>query len=311
MVVLVTGANGQLGCEMRLRSVGSSDSYIFSDIAEISEDSRSMLAALSTSMVDTSTLHLDITDINQVREMVRSHAVDVIVNCAAYTNVEAAEDNEALASKLNSTAPSILAKVMQEVDGNLIHISTDYVFGGHALSAPCKEDTEVAPLGVYGRTKLEGEREIARSGCPSIIIRTAWLYSEFGKNFCLTIRRLSFEKESLNVVCDQRGTPTYAADLATAIGSIISERALDRTGIYHFSNEGECTWYDFAKKIAQLSGNLSCKIMPCKSSEYPSKVQRPSYSVLDKTKYKTTFHKDISQWEDSLEKCIKNINAKQ
>lgn len=310
MVVLVTGANGQLGCELRLKSVASKDTFIFSDIADISDSSRAMLQALVEGHPDTSTLRLDITDSVAVRETVRKYGVNVIVNCAAYTNVEAAEDNSDIARKLNAQAPSILSRVIEEQGGTLIHISTDYVFGDGESSAPYKEDAKGAPLGVYGRTKLEGEQEIAITGCSYIILRTAWLYSEFGRNFCLTMRQLTSQKDTIKVVDDQRGTPTYAGDLAEAIISIISERMLDRTGIYHFSNEGECTWYDFAQSIAQFSGNLSCRILPCASSEYPSKVRRPSYSVLDKDKFKATFLRTIPQWKDSLIKCISNLDKK-
>lgn len=283
MNILVTGANGQLGHEMQNVSRGSSHRYIFTDI---------------TGGYDT----LDITDPEAVMRMVRENDINVIVNCAAYTDVDKAETSQPLASLLNSTAPGNLARAMKAVNGTLIHISTDYVFHGNR-NIPYSEDCPAEPLGVYGRTKLAGERNIAETGCASIIIRTAWLYSPFGKNFVKTMRRLTSSMESIKVVFDQTGTPTYAGDLAAAISHIIGTGQLDKTGIYHFSNEGVCSWFDFAKAICSMSGN-TCDIQPCHSEEFPSPVERPHFSVLDKTKIKQTFGIRIPYWTDSLNKCI-------
>ncbi len=293
MVILVTGANGQLGNEMRLMTKGSSDDYIFTDVTE---------------QEGVKTTFLDITDIEALRAVVKSEDVKCIVNCAAYTNVDKAETDEALCRKLNATAPELLAKVMKEVDGLLIHVSTDYVFGGDPYNTPCKESQKGTPTGVYGKTKLEGEQNIIASGVNHIIIRTAWLYSEFGKNFVKTILNLTATKPALNVVFDQCGTPTYAGDLAALIVDIITNRKYEgNTGVYHYSNEGVCSWYDFTVKIAELAGNTACDIQPCHSDEFPSPVKRPAYSVLDKTKVKTTFGVKVPYWTVSLCKCIKNI----
>ena len=230
--------------------------------------------------------------------------MDVIVNCAAYTNVEGAEDHPALAELLNAQAVGHLAAAMKEVGGLLVQISTDYVFGLEPYNIPCREDQEGTPTGVYGLTKLHGEQAILRSGVRHVILRTAWLYSEFGNNFVKTMLRLTSERPSVQVVFDQVGTPTYAWDLARTIRDIL---CAPQEGIFHYSNEGVCSWYDFAKAIARLSGHTSCEIRPCHSSEFPSKVRRPAYSVLDKTKIKETFGLSIPYWTDSLEKCIEQL----
>ncbi len=290
MNILVTGANGQLGMELRNVTAGRRDKYIFSDVI---------------SPPEVETLNLDITDIDAVRIVCESEKIGVIVNCAAYTNVDKAEDEPSMAMLLNCTAAGNLAKVAAERDAELIHISTDYVFHGD-IPLPCREDRRTEPLGVYGSTKLAGEREIGRSGCRSIIIRTAWLYSPYGKNFVRTMLHLTEERDSLKVVFDQVGTPTYAHDLAALVTGIIEDDKLDRTGTYHFSNEGAVSWYDFAKAICEIGGN-SCDIRPCRTEEYPSKAARPRFSVLDKTKVKETFGIRIPYWRDSLEDCIKRI----
>ncbi len=290
MNILVTGANGQLGTELRNVTAGSRNNYIFSDV---------------TSLPGVETLNLDITNIDAVRIVCDSEKVDVIVNCAAYTNVDKAEDEPSMAMLLNCTAAGNLAKVAAERDAALIHISTDYIFHGD-IPMPCKEDWPTDPLGVYGSTKLAGEKEIERSGCRSMILRTAWLYSPYGKNFVKTMLRLTEERDSLNVVFDQIGTPTYAYDLASLITRIIEDGQLDKTGIYHFSNEGAVSWYDFAKAISEIGGT-TCDIRPCHTEEYPSKARRPRFSVLDKTKVKETFKVTIPYWRDSLADCIKRI----
>lgn len=293
MKILVTGANGQLGNEIRIVAENSSDEYIFSDVTE---------------QQGVSTTFLDMTDINALRGIVRKENVQCIVNCAAYTNVDKAETDEELCRKLNATAPKLLAQVMKEVDGLLIHISTDYVFGGDPYNTPCKEDQKGTPTGVYGMTKLEGENNIIGTGVNHIIIRTAWLYSEFGRNFVKTMMSLTATKPNLNVVFDQVGTPTYAGDLAEFIYDIITNRKYKgNNGIYHYSNEGVCSWYDFTIKIAELAGNKDCDIQPCHSDEFPSTVKRPAFSVLDKTKAKTTFNVTIPYWTTSLRKCISNM----
>ena len=293
MKILVTGANGQLGNEMRLMTKGSSDEYIFTDVKE---------------QEGVKTTFLDITDIDALRAVVKSEGVKCIVNCAAYTNVDKAETDEDLCRKLNAKAPENLAIVMKEANGLLIHISTDYVFGGEPYNTPCKEEQKGTPTGVYGKTKLEGEQNIIASGVNHIIIRTAWLYSEYGKNFVKTMLNLTATKPALNVVFDQCGTPTYAGDLAALIVDIITNKKHEgNTGIYHFSNEGVCSWYDFTMKIAELAGNTACDIQPCHSDEFPSPVKRPAYSVLDKTKVKTTFGTKVPYWTVSLRKCMENI----
>lgn len=284
--ILVTGADGQLGREMQIASRSSRNRFIFTDIAGEYE-------------------RLDITDQQAIADIVRENHVNVIVNCAAYTNVDKAETDPETANLLNNIAAGNLADAMKAVNGTLIHISTDYVFQGDR-NIPCREDWPTEPLGVYGKTKLAGEKSIEATGCASIIIRTAWLYSPFGKNFVKTMRDLTSTRESLKVVFDQVGTPTYAGDLAETICRIIENGQLDKTGIYHFSNEGVCSWFDFAKAICEMSGN-TCDIRPCHSDEFPSPVARPHFSVLDKTKIKQTFGIRIPYWTDSLKLCIEEI----
>lgn len=294
MNILVTGANGQLGNEIRNLAASSSDNFVFTDV--------------TTSSVS-ETIKLDITDSAKVISMVHDLRVDCILNCAAYTNVDKAEDQEDLAYMINATATNNLAQAAAEANAFLIHISTDYVFGGDSC-VPYRETDSVNPTGAYGRTKYAGERFVMESGCRYIIFRTAWLYSPYGNNFVKTIRRLTVERDCLNVVFDQTGTPTCAADLANAIMDIIENRKYEgKDGIYHFSNEGVCSWYDFAVEIASLSGNFGCHILPCHSDEFPSKVKRPSFSVLDKSKYKEVFGMTVPYWKDSLEKCIGIMNS--
>lgn len=286
MKILITGANGQLGNEMQRHiAANTTNQYLFTDVAE-----------------------LDITDLAAIRQLVKSEQVDVIVNCAAYTNVDKAEDDYETADLLNNKAVANLATVAKEANATLIHISTDYVFQGDR-NTPCKEEWETNPLGVYGKTKLAGEQAVLDSGCNYIIIRTAWLYSEFGNNFVKTMRRLTGERDSLKVVFDQVGTPTYAGDLAELIHHIINTGQLDKQGIYHYSNEGVCSWYDFTKAIAVLSEHTACNIQPCHSDEFPSKVKRPSFSVLDKTKVKETFGIEVPYWKVSLINCINELES--
>lgn len=311
--ILVTGANGQLGNELRLVShdCTSGDQYLFTDVVDASPESISMLRKLGGNNIDVSTRKLDITDLSAIRQFVKENQISVVINCAAYTNVDAAEDNYDLAELLNAQAVENLATVMKEVEGGLlIHISTDYVFGGDPYNTPCKEDQQGTPTGVYGLTKLHGEQAIQRVGCNHVIIRTAWLYSEFGKNFVKTMLNLTATKKSLKVVFDQIGTPTYAKDLAVVIFKIVSSRVIfNHNSVFHFSNEGVCSWYDFAKMVAYYCGHYACEILPCHSDEYPSTVKRPSYSVLDKTKIKKTFNIHVSYWIDSLKKCISNFGS--
>lgn len=286
MNILVTGANGQLGNCIRNAAKDSKDNYIFTDVAE-----------------------LDITDAEAVADIVKGNNIKLIINCAAYTNVDKAESEVALAEKLNATAVDNLAKAIKANDGTLIHISTDYVFGGDPYNTPCREDQTGTPTGVYGLTKLHGEQAIKASGCKALIFRTAWLYSEYGRNFVKTMLNLTSTKPELKVVFDQAGTPTYARDLADAIYQIIENRKFEgNEGIYHYSNEGVCSWYDFTKAIAEIAGNTDCDIQPCHSNEFPSPVVRPSYSVLDKTKFKKTFGLRVPYWMDSLKICIKELN---
>jgi len=316
MNILVTGANGQLGNEMRIVAKESKDKYIFTDVVELEGQDTTIL---------------DITDLDAVRDIVSEYGVNVIVNCAAWTNVDAAEDPEKydLVESLNAKAPENLAVAMKEVDGLLVHVSTDYVFGGDPYNTPCKEEQKGTPTGVYGMTKLHGEENIQKSGVNYIILRTAWLYSEFGKNFVKTMLNLTSTRPQLKVVFDQVGTPTYAYDLAMAIKTVIEDYSehesyksseyssnssnscskvkYDKTGIYHFSNEGVCSWYDFTKMIAEYAGNKDCDVQPCHSDEFPSPVKRPAYSVLDKTKVKQTFGFSIPYWTVSLRKCISNL----
>ena len=310
MIILVTGANGQLGNEMRIVTKGSKDKYIFTDVCDEHPESIEMLHKLAGEDIDTSTTKLDITNLDDIRKMVKENDVKVIVNCAAWTNVDGAEDLEKydLVELLNASAPKNLAIAMKEVNGLIIHISTDYVFGGDPYNTPCKEDQKGAPTGVYGLTKLHGEQGIITTNCNYVILRTAWLYSEFGKNFVKTMLNLTATKLQLKVVFDQVGTPTYAYDLAAAIFDIIEERKFDgNTGIYHYSNEGVCSWYDFTKMIAENAGIKNCDVQPCHSDEFPSPVKRPAYSVLDKTKVKETFCIEVPYWADSLRKCMSNM----
>lgn len=354
MNILVTGANGQLGSEMRLVAAldnAAGDNYIFTDINDVTPEQEAMLGKLverelaedgcncdgvfgnegkakCSATVDVATRKLDITNLVEVKRIVAEERIDVIVNCAAYTNVDAAESNYELAESLNTKAPENLAIAIAEVGGLLVHISTDYVFGKEPYNIPCREDQKGTPTGVYGLTKLYGEQKIIAAGCKYVILRTAWLYSEFGKNFCRTMLNLLATKTALNVVFDQAGTPTYAGDLAAAIAVILKDYALEtccapecmkgekimegnysKSGIYNYSNEGVCSWFDFTKMIQRISGEqrMNCKVRPCHSSEFPSPVIRPAYSVLDKTKIKETFGIGVPYWVDSLEKCLTNL----
>lgn len=282
MNILVTGANGQLGNEMRRIAASgvTPHRYIFTDVAE-----------------------LDITDPAAIEAMMTAEQVNAIVNCAAYTNVDKAEDDEAVADLINNKAVANLAAAAKAHDALLVHVSTDYVFGGDG-NLPRKEDDAVNPLGVYGVTKLAGEQSIAAAGCRSVILRTAWLYSVHGKNFVKTMLSLMATRPELKVVFDQVGTPTYAGDLADAIAAILCDPQVDeKLGIYHFSNEGVCSWFDFSTAIAELSGS-ACVVKPCHSDEFPSKVTRPAFSVLDKTKIKAAFGLDIPHWRTSLIGCL-------
>lgn len=284
MNILVTGCRGQLGTHLGLLAPRSSHQWLFADVDE-----------------------LDITDRQCVDHFVQEHDIQLIVNCAAYTNVDRAESEEAITMRINAEAVGNLADIMQAVGGGLIHISTDYVFGGTLYNTPCSENMEPNPTGAYGRTKLVGEQAALRCS-RTIILRTSWLYSEYGRNFLLTMRRLTAEKPQVSVVFDQVGTPTYAGDLASAIFNIIENGQLQHVGIYNFSNEGVCSWYDFAVAIAQQCGNTACRVLPCHSDEFPSPVKRPAYSVLDKTKFKQTFRQEIPHWTDGLRRCIDNLN---
>lgn len=297
MNILVTGANGQLGNEMRIIAQTSDDHYLFTDVVEVE---------------GSPTTILDITDLEAVRCIVKQESVDCIINCAAYTNVDKAESDEAFCEVLNAQAPQNLALAIKEVNGLLVHVSTDYVFGGEPYNTPCTEEQKGTPTGVYGKTKLHGEENILATGCKYAILRTAWLYSEFGKNFVKTMLNLTTTKSQLKVVFDQVGTPTYAYDLAVAIATIVedykaSTSTWSKSGIYHFSNEGVCSWFDFTKMIAAYAENKDCDIQPCHSDGFPSPVKRPAYSVLDKTKIKATFGIQIPYWTDSLKRCMTNL----
>ena len=298
MNILVTGANGQLGREMRLTAKESSHHYIFTDVAPAE---------------GLETILLDITDRNAVEQMVSEEQVGAIVNCAAWTDVDACETDSVMAAKaerINALAPAILAQAMRDVNGLLVHISTDYVFGLEPYNTPCNEEQKGTPTGVYGHSKLRGEMVIRNSGVQYIILRTSWLYSEYGKNFCRTMMKLTAEKPQVNVVFDQTGTPTYALDLAQAITTILERESWrGNTGIYNYSNEGVCSWYDFAMTIRKMAGHEACQINPCHSNEYPSPVKRPAYSVLDKSKFKQTFHLSIPYWAESLLKCVNNLKG--
>ena len=298
MNILVTGANGQLGREMRLTAKESSHHYIFTDVAPTE---------------GLETILLDITDRNAVEQMVSEEQVGAIVNCAAWTDVDACETDSVMAAKaerINALAPAILAQAMRDVNGLLVHISTDYVFGLEPYNTPCNEEQKGTPTGVYGHSKLRGEMVIRNSGVQYLILRTSWLYSEYGRNFCRTMMKLTAEKPQVNVVFDQTGTPTYALDLAQAITTILERESWrGNTGIYNYSNEGVCSWYDFAMTIRKMAGHEACQINPCHSSEYPSPVKRPAYSVLDKSKFKQTFHLSIPYWAESLLKCVNNLKG--
>lgn len=298
MNILVTGANGQLGREMRLTAKESSHHYIFTDVAPAE---------------GLETILLDITDRNAVEQMVNEEQVGAIVNCAAWTDVDACETDSVMAAKaerINALAPAILAQAMRDVNGLLVHISTDYVFGLEPYNTPCNEEQKGTPTGVYGHSKLRGEMVIRNSGVQYIILRTSWLYSEYGRNFCRTMMKLTAEKPQVNVVFDQTGTPTYALDLAQAITTILERESWrGNTGIYNYSNEGVCSWYDFAMTIRKMAGHEACQINPCHSNEYPSPVKRPAYSVLDKSKFKQTFHLSIPYWAESLLKCVNNLKG--
>ncbi|MCR4659006.1 MAG: dTDP-4-dehydrorhamnose reductase [Bacteroidales bacterium] len=285
MNILVTGANGQLGRHLQLCCNKTEHNVVFTDVDE-----------------------LDITSADAVREFTCRQHIDTIVNCAAYTNVDQAESDAAAADLVNNVAVGHLATAMSEVCGLLVHISTDYVFGGNCGNTPRTEAEPVNPTGVYGLTKLRGEQAIAASGCKHIIIRTSWLYSEYGKNFMRTMLSLTASRDSVSVVADQVGTPTYAGDLATTIWTILANPKIENSqGLYHYSNEGVCSWYDFAYFIATHAGNTACKVNPCHSSEFPSKVVRPSFSVLDKTKIKNTFNITIPHWTTSAQRCLDNL----
>ena len=285
MKILVTGSNGQLGTHVRNLAEGSQYQYFFTDVDE-----------------------LDICRRDAVLNYVLTNGINVVINCAAYTNVDKAEDCEAEAEVVNATAVRHLADAMKVSGGMLIHISTDYVFGGSGLNRPIREDEPFNPTGAYGRTKMHGEQAIAEVGCHAVIVRTAWLYSEYGNNFVKTMLRLMQERPSLNVVFDQVGTPTYAGDLARLVVAMAENEDLRNCeGVYHFTDEGVCSWYDFAHEIARQAGFTECKISPCHSDEFPSKVTRPPYSVLDKSKVKKTFDFEIPYWTESLERCISNM----
>ena len=280
MTILVTGGDGQLGSALRLASAESCHSYLFTDVKE-----------------------LDITSAEEVNKFLEKIDIDVVVNCAAYTAVDRAESDESTADKINHKAVATIAEACLRHNATLIHISTDYIFSGEA-TAPITEEAEPSPINAYGRTKWAGEVAIAESGCRAIVLRTSWLYSEFGTNFCKTMRALTASRPEIKVVADQLGTPTYAGDLAEAIVKIIESGEVTKSGIYNYSNEGICSWYDFAVEIARLSGNNECKINPCTTEEYPTAAARPRYSVLDKQKIKATFGIDVPEWKVSLAKCI-------
>ena len=304
--ILVTGANGQLGCALRLAAAGSGDSWLFTDLADASDETLARLLVQGGPKVDLATMRLDVTDANAVGKMLRDNEIDTVIKCAAYTAVDAAESHPAEAHLLNAEAPRILANAVRETGGLLVHISTDYVFdGNHTI--PWKETDLPSPLGVYGRTKLEGEIAVAESGCKYMIIRTAWLYSEFGKNFCKTILKLTSERPEIRVVNDQFGTPTYAGDLAETLLRIIPKYS--RSGIWHYTNSGQCSWYEFARAIAAEVGHTNCRIDPCATAEYPTAARRPAWSVLDKTRIAEDFGIVPPAWEESLRRCLRYCGA--
>ena len=316
--ILVTGANGQLGCALRLAAAGSGDSWLFTDLADASDETLARLLVQGGPKVELATMQLDVTDADAVGKMLRDNEIDTVINCAAYTAVDAAESHPAEAHLLNAEAPRILANAVRELDGLLVHISTDYVFGdcgalasgvrpSGTAPAPWRETDLPSPLGVYGRTKLKGEIAVAESGCKYMVIRTAWLYSEFGKNFCKTILKLTAERPEIRVVNDQFGTPTYAGDLAETILRIIPK--FTRSGIWHYTNAGQCSWYDFARSIATEAGHSGCRIDPCTTAEYPTPARRPAWSVLDKTRIAEDFGIAPLAWEESLRRCLRNCGV--
>lgn len=338
--ILVTGANGQLGCALRLAAAGSGDSWLFTDLADASDETLARLLVQGGPKVDLATMRLDVTDADAVGKMLRDNEIDTVINCAAYTAVDAAESHPAESHLLNAEAPRILANAVRELGGLLVHISTDYVFGdcgalasgvrpsdssdasGVSLHSdekvlasraplgapePWRETDTPSPLGVYGRTKLEGEIAVAESGCKYMIIRTAWLYSEFGKNFCKTILKLASERPEIRVVNDQFGTPTYAGDLAETILQIIPKYS--RSGIWHYTNSGQCSWYEFARAIAAEADHSNCRIDPCTTAEYPTPARRPAWSVLDKTRIAEDFGIAPPAWEESLRRCLRNCGV--
>ena len=286
MKILITGSNGQLGNEMRVLSKEhGKHQYFFTDVIQADD-----------------TYLLDITDKAAVSAFVEAHSIDLIVNCAAYTNVDKAEEDEATAQKINADALVVLGSQGVKV----IHISTDYVFSGDE-HVPYRESDPVAPRTAYGRTKYMGEKNLL-AACPeAVILRTAWLYSIYGNNFVKTMVRLGQEKEQLGVVFDQIGTPTYAADLAWAIFTVIETPAW-HPGVYHFTNEGVCSWYDFTLAIHELAGITKCQVRPILSEEYQYKTPRPHYSVLDKSKFKKAFGVEIPHWREALIRCIKKLS---
>ena len=293
--ILVTGANGQLGNEFRrIASTSSNCDFIFTDV----------IAAQSVE-----TVHLDILDVKAIEAIAIQYGISIIINCAAYTNVDAAEEDIDRANALNNIAVRNLATVTKSLNINLIHISTDYVFNGNN-HIPYRETETPNPIGVYGKTKADGERSLMSVGCKYLIFRTSWLYSKYGKNFVKTMQAVTATKDSVKVVFDQIGSPTYAGDLADTIYYIISTDQLDKPGVYHFSNEGVASWYDFALEISNLFGNV-CDIQPCHSEEFPSKVKRPHFSVLDKSKIKETFCLSIPHRKESLKVCINELNKEQ
>lgn len=312
MNYLVTGANGQLGCALRLAALKSHDSWLFTDVCDASPETIAMLRRLGGETVDISTARLDVTDADSVRKMLRDNEINAVINCAAYTAVDAAETHPEEARKLNVDAPRILADSVRDLDGLLVHISTDYVFGdcgslasGGTSPEPWLETDVPNPLGVYGKTKLEGELAVAASGCKYVIIRTAWMFSEFGKNFVKTILKLTSEKPQISVVNDQIGTPTYAHDLAETILQIVQKYG--RNGIWHYTNSGQCSWYQFARAIAAEAGHTGCRIEPCTTAEYPTAAMRPAWSVLDKSRIAADFGIEPPAWEDSLRRCLENL----
>ena len=347
MNYLVTGACGQLGCALRLASSGSRDRRLFTDICDLSQESISMLRKMGGEAVDVATARLDVTDEDSVRKILRDNEIDVVVNAAAYTAVDAAETHPEEARLLNVEAPRILANSVKEIGGIMVHISTDYVFGnsllresgsgirlaeqkepsassalpdfpspdilatqaplgvGGTAPEPWRETDMPSPLGVYGKTKLEGERAVVESGCKYMIIRTAWLFSEFGKNFVRTILKLTSERPEIRVVNDQFGTPTYAGDLAEIIVKLTHFYTYN--GIWNYTNSGQCSWYQFARAIAEEAGHTDCRVEACTTADYPTPARRPAWSVLDKSRIAEDFGIVPPAWEDSLRRCLENL----